>query len=186
MGLVALANALRSSPMEPTYIIYAYGNELSPIGNLESLTIIQQIIKYFNKNKLRPTDFIIGGAIDRRILNSSQITSLLDYPTPIQSWNSFNNILKNSLISIPNLIIKPQILFWNLLKYSNKLVFVLTMFVPFVRLCENLILKLKSHKIQFTQIFFQLFKKIKLKFEIHFLQNKFKVSFKNTDTITRL
>lgn len=61
MGLNGLSNALRSSGAMPTMIIYSYGNELSPLGNIESISIIQKIIKQFHKNKRKPNNYIVAG-----------------------------------------------------------------------------------------------------------------------------
>ena len=61
MGLNGLANALRSSGAMPTMIIYAYGNELSPLGNVESISIIKKIVKEFHKNKRKPNNYILAG-----------------------------------------------------------------------------------------------------------------------------
>ena len=66
MGLKPLSNALRSSHALPTMIVYAYGNELSPIGNPESLPLIKRIINEFHNNKKKEHDYIIAGMKKRQ------------------------------------------------------------------------------------------------------------------------
>eukprot|EP00485_Elphidium_margaritaceum_P013019 CAMPEP_0202705688 /NCGR_PEP_ID=MMETSP1385-20130828/18211_1 /ASSEMBLY_ACC=CAM_ASM_000861 /TAXON_ID=933848 /ORGANISM="Elphidium margaritaceum" /LENGTH=258 /DNA_ID=CAMNT_0049363981 /DNA_START=24 /DNA_END=800 /DNA_ORIENTATION=- len=116
MGLKRLANALRSSSNTPTMIIYAYGNHLSPIGNVESIPLIKKIIKEFHQNKRKPNDYILAGAIDKEVLSQSQLVSLLDYKEPNDLWSELNGLL-GAAAQIPSMLQLSQMSLVNALNF---------------------------------------------------------------------
>eukprot|EP00483_Globobulimina_turgida_P005402 UN05412 len=116
MALYGLSNALRSSSSTPTMIIYAYGNQLSPIGNVETIPIIKKIIKEFHKNKRKPNNYILAGAIDREILTQKQLVSILDYDEPIAHWSSLSGLL-NVSAQIPSMLQLNQMSLVNALQF---------------------------------------------------------------------
>eukprot|EP01083_Nonionella_stella_P027978 77050_1 len=118
MRLNGLANALRSSSATPTMIVYAYGNELSPLGNVESIPIIKKIIKEFHKNKRKPNNYILAGAIDRELLTQRQLLSILDYQDPIDYWSSLNGQLSVAA-QIPSMLQLSQMSLVNALQFYS-------------------------------------------------------------------
>eukprot|EP01084_Bolivina_argentea_P282002 482624_1 len=116
MDLNGLSNALRSSASVPTMIIYAYGNELSPLGNVETIPIIKKIIKEFHNNKRKPNNYILAGAIDREILSKRQLVSILDYKEPIEYWSSLSSVL-NVSTQIPSMLQLSQMSLVNMLQF---------------------------------------------------------------------
>lgn len=119
MGLHGLSHALRSSAAIPTMIVYAFGNELSPIGNVETIPIIKKIIKEFHQNKRKPNNYIVAGAIDREILTQKQLISILDYQSPLDYWSSLSGLL-NAPAQIPSMLQLSQMSLVNALEYYSQ------------------------------------------------------------------
>ena len=138
MGLNGLSNAMASHSI-PTMIIYAYGNELSPIGNPESLSLIKKLIKEFHNNPRKSKNYILAGiilyefyrifidniiyiiiyitgAIDRELLTKNELISFLEYKKPMEYWNEITSTL-NMPAYIPSLLIQPQMILVNMLQY---------------------------------------------------------------------
>ncbi|ETO12297.1 hypothetical protein RFI_25078 [Reticulomyxa filosa] len=117
MGLEALGNALKTSYVYPTMLVYAYGNEYSPLGNLETLPLLKQIIQIFSDTKRKPHEYIVAGAIDKQVLSANELVKLLDMNDPVDYWQGLGSQLNSCLTSVPAILNAPSIQLVNLLQY---------------------------------------------------------------------
>jgi hypothetical protein len=94
MGVKPMTNALRSSVYMPTLIVYAYGNELSPIGNVESRPLLRKTFEILERNKKTPDDFIVASMLDRQVMSTRQMKELLfDAPPAEKMWQAIGGSL---------------------------------------------------------------------------------------------
>lgn len=116
LGFHNLANCVNR---DETILCFSYGNELSPIGNPETLPFIRQMLGEFHDNKKRPHDYVLGAVMDGREMPANEFLKILDVEKPKKQWESFFGCLTHYR-SLPTYLTSHQVQLMRILEAHRK------------------------------------------------------------------
>lgn len=102
--LPGLANC---ATRDDTVLCFSYGNEMSPMGNPETLPFVKKMIGEFVDNKKRPNDYILGASMDGKEYSAKTFQKILDIKKPPEQWATFTGYT-TSFATLPSRLTQNQ------------------------------------------------------------------------------